>query len=76
MTIAQVMRPDSDETHQANARLIAAAPELLAACQAALDCLDEILEDTATEGSDVVDMVQNPLLAQLRDAIAKANATV
>lgn len=43
--------------------------DLLAACRAALDALEETLEDT--DGPDG-EMVPNPLLVQLRAAIALA----
>lgn len=57
------------EEARANARLIAAAPDLLAACEAAAQSLaadEEILIDWDPNGFDA------QLLAQLRAAIAKA----
>lgn len=54
-------RPLTSEVIEANARLIAAAPELLAACQAAL------VSSEASEGGG-----WTTLNAQLRTAIAKA----
>lgn len=51
---------DVERVIEANARLIAAAPELLAACEAALDDLLKF------------SMGMSPLALQLRAAIAKA----
>ena len=59
-------RMDSDfdkETTEANARLIAASPDLLAACEFALECL----VDWDRENGEAGDM--------LRTAIAKAKGT-
>ena len=60
--IAQVKRQKGEEA--SNARLIAAAPDLLAACAKALDYLGRIEE--ASEGAELRDL--------LRAAIAKAEA--
>jgi len=40
---------DHDTRHEANARLIAAAPELLMACKVLLGCLKKTLIDFGTE---------------------------
>lgn len=56
---------DPDE-REANAHLIAAAPDLLAACEAVLPII-ESLDSAKEEGDD-----DEPLAAQLRAAIAKA----
>lgn len=54
---------------EANARLIAAAPELLAACEAALPIIESF--DTAKEDGDK----DLPEVAQLRAAIARARGS-
>lgn len=64
---------DTLETEEANARLIAAAPDLLAACERLLPWA------TLSDGETVTDDVMNPhLLADVqaaRAAIAKARGT-
>jgi len=59
--------PDGEA--QANATLIAAAPELLEALEEAYETLTGILEDTDGEDGE---RTANPLLVQARAAIAKA----
>lgn len=59
---------DSAEA-DANAHLIAAAPDLYAALTDAYEVLGAILEDT--DGDDG-ERIPNPLLVQLRAALAKA----
>lgn len=53
----------------ANARLIASAPELLAACKAAVVCLDP---DSAAAGIKLTPKLRAEALAMLFAAIAKA----
>jgi hypothetical protein len=55
--------------NRANARLIAAAPELLAAVQVALRDL-EMISDTGDWGAEL-----DPAIFQAREAIAKAIGT-
>jgi hypothetical protein len=64
--VAEVYAVDVGTTQMANARLIAAAPELLAACQAAL----ALLTDGDAEAADA-DKVE----ATLHFAIARAVVT-
>jgi len=52
----------SMDTQRANARLIAAAPDLLAACEAVLDMVESEGRDTGRGGA----------FSDMRDAIAKA----
>ena len=59
--LGQFMEPGTDETH-ANARLIAAAPELLAALQNLVADFDKSVITT------------DPMLIEARAAIAKATA--
>lgn len=56
------------EQREANARLIAAAPELLAACKLALTILDR------TARQDVITGAEGNISATLRAAIAKAES--
>lgn len=56
----------SEEEVVANGHLVAAAPDLLAACEAVLPII-ESLDSAKEEGDD-----DEPLAAQLRAAIAKA----
>jgi hypothetical protein len=56
-----------------NARLIAAAPELLAALHTLLEELDEFMGSVAAP--TVPDPVSNPTYAKARQAIAKATGT-
>lgn len=53
-----------NELHQANARLIAAAPELLDACQAALACPALNMED--------IEIADTRVIEKLMHAIGKA----
>jgi hypothetical protein len=55
------------EQHEANARLIAAAPELLAACQSGLDGLL-----AAFPHAPRIPDILHPIINQVRAAIAKA----
>ena len=58
---------------QANARLIAAAPDLLAACEAALRGHGRVHEDECTIGSD--DNRCSCHVGMLKAAVAKAKGT-
>lgn len=53
-----------------NARLIAAAPELLEACKYALECLEELQSEIDPESSGY------GRWKQLKEAIAKAEGTI
>lgn len=61
-------------TRDANARLIAAAPELLEACETALNALRSMYEaiDDGADAKDLVNIVGAWPLTQLRSVIAKA----
>jgi len=58
--VARILQTDNATEDAANARLIAAAPDLLAACKAAL------------ESDDAPFAISLPLETTLREAIAKA----
>ena len=50
IALATVLRDGSDETRKANARLIAAAPELLAACQFLMSQVETLAQHAFSEG--------------------------
>ncbi len=60
----------NDNKDQANAHLIAAAPELLEACRYALSVFDSIPNETAAAIEDGLD--EKIEVERLQDAIAKA----
>lgn len=62
-------RVASDDEFQANARLIAAAPEMLAALRYAVD----VIEEAAGGRESQLSSDEQAALAQARAAIAKAN---
>ena len=55
--------------NKANARLIAAAPELVEACRVALSYFNALMQDLSGDGWE-----ENHLRTQLRAALAKAGA--
>ena len=59
---------DSQKTQQANARLLAAAPDLLDACGAALECIEAIMRGDHFDGDQMV--------SDLKKAIYKAEGGV
>jgi hypothetical protein len=68
--------PDRIDEHKANARLIAAAPDLLAACRSALAYISICVEPSCDEGDVLEDgSIHDGSTAEgnlLRDAITKA----
>lgn len=67
--ICNLTRETSDESLEANANLIAAAPELLAA-------LEHWFNFIETSGSDVTLAAVKPWTGKMHDAIAKARGDV
>lgn len=65
----RVCRTTDSETAEADARLIAAAPDLLAACERALDLLNE--QNAGDKPSPII-VRPSPTIVRLTTAIAKA----
>jgi len=72
-TICSLMKPfiRLNLEERANGRLIAAAPDLLAACKAVLPGLESAIAWAVGVEIDEI-KAKNPLVAQVRNAIAKA----
>jgi hypothetical protein len=76
---ACMFNKDSKVSREANARLIAAAPELLEALKTVAEHLRltmaEYRRHCATHGVDAIHPLDDPVMAKARAAIAKATGT-